>query len=488
MGAVVLSALAWLITDSAEVKAACGPGTSVVVTSPSLTSTNSLTPLSGVVTLRAHSTPAAASSLAFILVSSAQKPLGEATRVGTEWTLSWDTRNQANGPYQLLALARYGSTTSLDCASAATPIHIHNSPTQTPRLVAALTLPTWQGTPGQTATVRVEALSVDQYGRQARVNPATVRWQSALGRIEASTNDSAIFTAGLVLGTGLIAADITHNSQAARAIAGVKVVATSPRPAITGTPVTDSPRPATSPPATPEVQALSAAEASRLAAMPTIFRPTAPTNSNPVVALPTLGCLERAVGAARFSEISNGRGVPTAPERQRAASCFSGSEPIPAILAPIMPAQIADVEVASNLVSIAGIKNQTITNKDGKKISGLYLSGQGAPNSVVFLYVFSDPLVLRAETDRQGVWNYVLETPLTAGQHEIYAVTAKDATFVRTPAAPITIATMAPNNPHGGLIVERPWSTAQLSLATLAALMVLAAIGLLVSMLRRRRP
>jgi hypothetical protein len=158
------------------------------------------------------------------------------------------------------------------------------------------------------------------------------------------------------------------------------------------------------------------------------------------------------------------------------------------VLAPVAPANVSDLAPAGGTVSLGSVKNQTTTSKDGKKLNSLLLTGTGAPNTDIFIYVFSDPLVLRAQTDEQGKWEYVLETPLKAGNHEVYAVAEKDAgSFVRTSAVPITIAAAAPGGSDGSLILERQWSAAQIGFAAGAVVMILAALGVFFTILRRRR-
>lgn len=138
---------------------------------------------------------------------------------------------------------------------------------------------------------------------------------------------------------------------------------------------------------------------------------------------------------------------------------------------------------------MGSVKAHNSKSKDGKTISGLLLSGTGAPNSDVFIYVFSDPLVLHATTDSKGAWSYVLETPLKAGKHEVYAVAQKDAaTFVRTSAVPITVAAAAPGGASGGLVIESKYSRAQVGFAAGAFALVVGGVFIVILLLRRRRP
>jgi hypothetical protein len=418
--------------------------------------------------------------------------LGEATVSGTEWSLNWDTRNQPNGYFQVVAVAHFGTVTTSDCASAAMPVNITNNPTQAPTLAAVITPSTYQMMTGASAAFSLDTIYVDQYGRSSHVTPASVNWQSNVGTVAPNGGSSTVFRAGPLVAGGLLSANIVYAGISTQATAQLKITPSTTTSTINSTPApTLAPKPSATPTASvapTSTTVMTASEVSRLANMPTIFRPAQPTNSYPVVSLSTLSCVEKAAGAVRFAEISSGKSKPSAEERKAASGCFSGIEPVPAVLAPVAPAHINELPSTTDFVTVSGIKNRTITSKDGSKVNGLLLTGKGAPNSTIFIYIFSDPLVLRAETNKSGEWNYVLETPLQSGNHEVFAVAEKDSNnFVRTSAVPIAIAGAAPGGQAGSLVVERRWSAAQLAFAAGAAVMVIASIIAFFVVIRRRR-
>lgn len=197
-GALVLSSLAVLTVSPGTAQAACPTGSSVIITAPS--STANTTPLSGITTLQAYSTPIAASGVSFMLYPT-QQTIGEATQNGSLWKLDWDTRNQPNGTYQLMAIAHFGSTTSLDCASPVAPLAINNLATQIPSLKTTVTPNTWQGPVGASAAFSLDVQFTDQYGRQSHVVPTTVVWSTPLGSVSPPGASSVVFMAGAV-GTG----------------------------------------------------------------------------------------------------------------------------------------------------------------------------------------------------------------------------------------------------------------------------------------------
>lgn len=490
LGALVITTLgAAFVTvfDKSSAQAICGTGSSVTLIQPS--NTASSTALTGVQSLRAYATPSAASGMTFMITGPTQQPIGEGVQHGSEWRLDWDSRNLPNGTYQMIAIAHFGTATTLDCASPVANVSVQNQATQAPKLTAQIIPNTWQGPVGGSANFSVDAVYVDQYGRSSHVGPATANaftWQTSTGRLSTNAGISTVFTAGTTAGTGTLTATVNYGGLTAKAVAQLKVVT------LTDAAKLPSSSPAPSPDASPAVSTSGGAtttdDATRLATMPTIFRPSDPSNSNPVVPIPTLSCLEKKIGSARFAEVSSGKSAPTAAERKQSADCFEGTTPIPAILAPVAPSHLTEVEVTKSIVSVSDIKTTTITSKDGKKIDGLLVSGKGAPSSDIFVYIFSDPLVLRAQTDAKGQWSYILETPLAPGHHEVYAVAEKDAgNFVRTSALPISIAAAAPGSKDGSLVIERRLSAAQVAFIIGAGLAVLATIVLLFALLRRRK-
>jgi len=141
-GAITLGSLAALTVNPSTVQATCATGSSVVITTPS---TSNSTAQSGIITLKAQSTPTTASGLTFMLTTPVLKTVGEATLSGTDWVLGWDSRNQPNGSYQLMAMAHFGTATALDCPSAQVSFNINNLPTQSPVLSGVISPGTWQG-------------------------------------------------------------------------------------------------------------------------------------------------------------------------------------------------------------------------------------------------------------------------------------------------------------------------------------------------------
>ena len=67
------------------------------------------------------------------------------------------------------------------------------------------------------------------------------------------------------------------------------------------------------------------------------------------------------------------------------------------------------------------VVQEKIYREDGSEdIAKLAISGFGPINSLIFLFLYSDPIMVYTETDSNGMWNYILEAELEDGNHEIY--------------------------------------------------------------------
>jgi hypothetical protein len=489
IGAVFLGASAFVAVRTPAALAACASGSTLYM------NPGSTTTLSGVQTLRAIVPTSAPmpSSVTFMIASPAVLQLGPSVLKGSEWDLDWDSRNVANGTYQFQAVAHYGTNTAMECPSQLVPYSVNNAPTQAPKISLSITPTGAQLAPGQSQSFAANVLYVDEFGRQGPL-PAggTIGWTTTAGSLSNANQPNTVLTAGTITGQFGLTAGAAYNGVSTHATATVKVVsATTANSGPSPTPlpvVSSSPLPPKTSDDTPLLPQLTTQQAQQLVAAAPIFSPSEPTNSKPRVAAQTLGCLEQVVGTARYTEIASGQSEPTANERLKAAKCFSGTQRIPSVLAPVAPSRISELRPESTLVSLAALKNQVVTDKAGKTSTAIIVSGTGVPNSSIFLYIFSDPMVLRAETDNQGKWSYVLQNPLAPGHHEIYAVAEKDSgNFVRTPALPVSIAAAAQGSTDGSLIIEQQWQPAQVAFAAAGAGLVIAALFLIWRIRRARK-
>ncbi|MBI2984227.1 MAG: hypothetical protein HYY50_01215 [Candidatus Kerfeldbacteria bacterium] len=75
------------------------------------------------------------------------------------------------------------------------------------------------------------------------------------------------------------------------------------------------------------------------------------------------------------------------------------------------------------------LKVLTVANVDraAEEKPVLKLTGVGPPNSIVTIFIYSNPIVVTTRTDASGNWSYSLDRNLVDGQHEVY-VTITDQT------------------------------------------------------------
>ena len=504
IGAVVMATFAWTGLKIPTAFASCSTGEGIALTAPSAGSV-----VSGNLTLSAstQATSPQPTSVTFMITAPNQISLGQATlspiTAGT-WVLPWNSGTVPNNGYQFAAVAQYGNTATYSCASAAVAANVLNGPAPTstsapaasPRLQVAITPTSMQTVPGGTATFTVAGSYLD--GTSATpVTPAmgaTFAWRTNAGTLTTSTLPQTLLTTTAQPGTYSLSVEVTMKGLTTTVQAPV-VVATKPAPTPVQTaPPSKSPSPAPLSPVSSSdptsfsyngsTYTLPPAQSQLLQSSPSIFHPVTATNSDPYLPISTLACLEQALGSS-YTPISTGVASPTLSQRLAADACFSGSGKIPATLAPIQPLHISQVPTETDIVSIASVGNVTITGASGTKITAILVTGSAAPNSTIFVYVFSDPMVLRAQTNAQGKWTYVLENPLKPGHHEIYGVSQKDAsTFVRTPAVPITVAAASSDSTAPSLVIDGPLQPAQVAFGLGSLLMLAVAIILLVQLSR----
>lgn len=132
----------------------------------------------------------------------------------------------------------------------------------------------------------------------------------------------------------------------------------------------------------------------------------------------TITCLEQTIGSERFSLLQNGE-EPSAQERAKAQECLGTTEitqqeilPVPVEVLPFIP----------NVTSAKDASVQAVSLQDRETKNTLTLSGTAVPNSVVDIYLFSDPIVVSTTADANGNWSYELYYHLPEGSHKAYTI------------------------------------------------------------------
>ena len=107
--------------------------------------------------------------------------------------------------------------------------------------------------------------------------------------------------------------------------------------------------------------------------------------------------------------------------------------------------------------------DQGSTNKTQK--DAIIFSGKAKPNSTIYLYIFSDPIIVSVKADENGNWQYILDRPLDTGKHESYVLIEDSSTkeVLRTEAKSFFISgaratsSMMDIPGNKGIILEDPF-------------------------------
>lgn len=119
-------------------------------------------------------------------------------------------------------------------------------------------------------------------------------------------------------------------------------------------------------------------------------------------------------------------GVPDSTTSQSTAETTTLPEKFAKTADEIQSTKIIDPGVANSPV-IESIKNIEIsaveqgTTNTAKK-AAIVFSGKAKPNSTIYLYIFSDPIIVSVKADENGNWQYILDRPLDTGKHESYVL------------------------------------------------------------------
>jgi hypothetical protein len=73
-----------------------------------------------------------------------------------------------------------------------------------------------------------------------------------------------------------------------------------------------------------------------------------------------------------------------------------------------------------------------LNDKKGK----VTFSGKAEPNITIYLYIFSEPVVVSVKTDSAGNWNYSLDSELDTGKHDVYVAVKNDDGTIKAKSLP----------------------------------------------------
>lgn len=75
-------------------------------------------------------------------------------------------------------------------------------------------------------------------------------------------------------------------------------------------------------------------------------------------------------------------------------------------------------------------------SEDGRAIT-LRITGKAAPNTLVTLYVYSEPVVVTVKVDGEGNWSYDLDKQLEDGSHEVYVAVTDSTGKITAKSSPL---------------------------------------------------
>lgn len=156
-------------------------------------------------------------------------------------------------------------------------------------------------------------------------------------------------------------------------------------------------------------------------------------------------CLRESVGLVRYEAIKSGTTEPTEEEKAKGEECFAKLNETQVNFLPAPPEQVPYLPVDPEVVEVATVSERTEEIAPGVVDRKLVFSGKGLPNSVVDIYIFTEPIVVTTKTDENGDWVYELNLPLDAGKHVAYAaVRTQSGEAVRSAVFNFEVAAVGP--------------------------------------------
>lgn len=355
----------------------------------------------------------------------------------------------ASGPYNVGAIVTYSDATQCEYASTTTEV-INNS------VITNVVSATYMDSANSTVMAKVFINSGTARGLSIKAAVVDASYANTLADITpyvkygtwyAEPNNLGTITPGanfynaiFVAGNAVPAGNIRTNMQYAGRtwLGSLPVSITLPSSGTATTTTTNT----TNNPAT----------STTLTTNPTT---TAPTTVSPATTTTTADqtCIISVIGKDRFAQISKGFSQPTADETLKLRICYEQrNNIIPTAFAPVKPDDIKKVTLSSQAtLAIKDLNNQEIkSGNTSNKV--LVIKGKSRPNQTVFLYIFSVPLVVTTQADKDGNWVYVLKDPITPGKHEVYAVVNRgDGSYEKSSPFSFLIgkAQATPSNPNG---------------------------------------
>jgi hypothetical protein len=153
-----------------------------------------------------------------------------------------------------------------------------------------------------------------------------------------------------------------------------------------------------------------------------------------------VNCLKKAIGEDRFTSISSGKSFPTTTEQQAGAACFKTERG--KITNPEVKKVVAAIPTAGAAVPYLREDSALVTVEVQRSIynGGTTVNGVAAPNAIVDIYVYSDPVMKSVQADGGGKWSYDLNNAdLPQGDHTVIAAVNSGDEVVRSTAVALSL-------------------------------------------------
>ncbi len=81
---------------------------------------------------------------------------------------------------------------------------------------------------------------------------------------------------------------------------------------------------------------------------------------------------------------------------------------------------------------------ETAVFPDGTEdLTKLLIRGMGPPDSTIFLFIYSTPIIVDTRTNSEGEWFYLLNQEIEDGSHEVYVALADETGKVIAKSSPV---------------------------------------------------
>lgn len=379
-------------------------------------------------------------------IGASKKLIGRARAVSLYmWNFKWATALWPNGQVKLSAEVFYKGFVNPCSINSNYILNVINA--QTVTLNVESTPAEWTGPINSASQIFI----VKSFLASLTFDPtpySIFEWSKATDVGNISTlDDRAYFSSGLKPGSNIISVRVIYGGS--EKVIGIPINVESIQTIETNNDTTSSaPTDANTSQADIEPSTVQPSSTPTVADTTTSKQITSSQVQNNLV---TKSCIEEVFSVERYVAVNGGTSRPTAEELERAIGCFAPSKYIlPLNFSPIDPLATKELTV-DEATTINKLENIAITDGSSDKPT-LKISGKAKPNSVIIIYIYSDPIIITTSSDSDGNWQYTLEDPLEPGDHEVYAIVDKgDGAYKRSEPLAFFISTASATaaNPNG---------------------------------------